>query len=113
MKTFQEFMFVIEGVRPGNVETPLDKAAFIKRRRSLAGREASADAEERGHVDRFTGKPYSADEARSRRSGIHTPAGKPNRDAARDAAGGETGHGGPLRPNKVRKARAMGELGEK
>jgi len=31
----------------------------------------------------------------------------------RGDAGGETGHGGPLRPNKVRKARAMGELGKK
>jgi len=110
MKTFQEFMFVIEGVRPGDVETPLDKAAFKKRRRSLAGREASADARSRGHEEPSTGRTYSTDEARSRRSGIHTPEKKPSRDAARDAAGGETGHGGPLRPNKVRKARAMGEL---
>jgi len=73
---------------------------------------ASDDAKERGHVDKFTGKPYGTEEAASRRKNIHTPAGKPNRDAARDAAGGETGHGGPLRAKKVSKARAMGELGE-
>jgi len=104
---------IVESVRPGDVETPLDKAAFKRRRRSLAGREASADARSRGHEEPSTGRTYSTDEARSRRSGIHTPEKKPSRDAARDAAGGETGHGGPLRPNKVRKARAMGELGEK
>jgi hypothetical protein len=46
----------------------------------------------------------------TRRAGIHDPEKKPERDAARDAAHGETGHGGPLRPKKVRKARAVGEL---
>jgi len=101
-----------EGVRPGNVETPLDKAAFKKRRRSLAGREASADARSRGHEEPSTGRTYSADEARSRRREIHTPEGKIKRDAARGAAAGEQGHGGPLRAKKVRKAKAMGELGE-
>ena len=48
----------------------------------------------------------------TRRAGIHNPEKKPERDARRDAANGETGHGGPLRPNKVRKAKALGELGE-
>jgi len=104
---------IVEGVRPGEVETPLDKKKYRERRRSLAGSEERDDARSRGHEEPSTGRTYSTDEARSRRRGIHTPAGKPNRDAARDAAGGETGHGGPLRPNKVRKARAMGELGEK
>jgi len=104
---------IVEGVRPGDVETPLNKKKYKERRRSLAGREERDDARSRGHEEPSTGRTYSTGEARSRRRGIHTPAGKPNRDAARDAAGGETGHGGPLRPNKVRKARAMGELGEK
>ena len=103
-------MFIVEGVRPGNVKKPLDKAAFIKRRESLAGKEKSADARSRGHEEPSTGETYSADEARSRRRGIHTPEKAPERAAARDAAGGETGHGGPLRPNKERKARALGEL---
>jgi len=104
---------IVEGVRPGDVETPLNMATYNRRRRSLAGSEERDDARSRGHEEPSTGRTYSTGEARSRRRGIHTPAGKPNRDAARDAAGGETGHGGPLRPNKVRKARAMGELGEK
>jgi hypothetical protein len=47
----------------------------------------------------------------TRRVGIHTPEKKPERDARRDAAYGETGHGGTLRPKKVRKAKALGELG--
>jgi hypothetical protein len=46
----------------------------------------------------------------TRRAGIHNPEKKLERDARRDAAYGETGHGGPLRPKKVRKARAVGEL---
>jgi hypothetical protein len=46
----------------------------------------------------------------TRRAGIHNPEKKPERDSRRDAAMGETGHGGPLRPKKVRKARAVGEL---
>ena len=50
--------------------------------------------------------------APTRRKGIHDPEHKPERDARRDAAMGETGHGGPLRAKKVRKAKALGELGE-
>ena len=48
----------------------------------------------------------------TRRAGIHNPEKSPERAARRDAAMGETGHGGPLRAKKVRKARALGELGE-
>ena len=48
----------------------------------------------------------------TRRAGIHNPEKAPERAARRDAAYGETGHGGALRPNKVRKAKALGELGE-
>jgi hypothetical protein len=48
----------------------------------------------------------------TRRAGIHNPEKSPERAARRDAAYGETGHGGALRPNKVRKAKALGELGE-
>jgi len=85
---------------------------FKERRRKLQRKADSDDAKKRGHVDKFTGKPYGTEEAASRRKDIHTPEKKPSRDAARDAARGETGHGGPLRTKKVRKARAMGELGE-
>ena len=85
---------------------------FKANRKKNERKEASADARSRGHEEPSTGRTYSADEARSRRSGIHNPEKKPSRDAARDAAGGETGHGGPLRAKKVRKARAMGEISE-
>jgi len=85
---------------------------FQANRKKAQRSAASADAKKRGHVDRFTGKPYGTEEAASRRKDIHTPEKKPSRDAARDAARGETGHGGPLRAKKVRKAKAMGELGE-
>jgi len=95
-----------------SVDEGMSMKDFKANRKKNERRAASDDAKKRGHVDRFTGKPYGTEEAASRRSGIHTPAGKPNRDGARDAAGGETGHGGPLRAKKVRKAKAMGELGE-
>jgi hypothetical protein len=84
MKTFQEFMMVVEGVRPGNVEEPLDKAAFKKRRRSLARREASADARSRGHVDRLTGKPYGTEEAASRRRNLNPAERESRRKFAED-----------------------------
>jgi hypothetical protein len=87
MKTFQEFMMVVEGVEGMTMNDFLN--ARKKRERSAARKELSP----------------------TRRAGIHTPEKKPERDAARDAAGGETGHGGPLRPKKVRKAKALGELG--
>ena len=47
-----------------------------------------------------------------RRAGIHADKASPERAARRDASYGETGHGGALRPKKVRKAKALGELGE-
>ena len=84
MKTFQEFMVIVEGM---TMQDFLD--ARRKRQRSEKEKELSP----------------------TRREGIHTPEKKPERDSARDAAGGETGHGGPLRSKKVRKAKALGELG--
>ena len=84
MKTFQEFMMFVEGVRPGEVEKPLDKAEFKKRRRSLAGREASADARSRGHVDRLTGKPYGTAEAASRRRNLNPAERESRRRSAED-----------------------------
>jgi len=76
---------IVEGVRPGDVETPLNMATYKKRRRSLAGREASAAAKKRGHVDKFTGKPYGTEEAASRRKDIHSPEKAPEREARRKA----------------------------
>jgi len=76
---------IVEGVRPGDVETPLNMATYKRRRRSLAGREANADARSRGHVDKFTGKPYGTAEAASRRKDIHSPEKAPDREARRKA----------------------------
>jgi len=90
----------------------MDMKTFKANRKKNERQADSDDAKKRGHVDKFTGKPYGTKEAASRRKDIHTPEKKPSRDAARDAAMGETGHGGPLRAKKVRKAKAMGELGE-
>ena len=95
-----------------SVDEGMSMKDFKANRKKNERQAATADARSRGHEEPSTGRTYSTDEARSRRKNIHTPAGKPNRDGARDAAGGETGHGGPLRANKVRKAKAMGELGE-
>jgi len=109
-RSLQEaYMEVVENQQ---LDEGLDRKTFQTNRKKAERSAATADARRRGHVDRLTGKPYSTDEARSRRKGIHTPAAAPSRDAARDAAGGETGRGGRLRPNKVRKAKALGELGE-
>jgi hypothetical protein len=113
MKSFQEFMVIAEGVRPGNVETPLDKSAFKKRRRSLAGREASADARKRGHEGKTwadTGRTYSPDEAKSGRakmSDIHRSL------AYGTAVSPDDNEGYPAvktkNPKKLRKQKAMGE----
>jgi len=106
---------IVEGVRPGEVETPLDKKKYRQRRRSLAGREASADARSRGHVDRFTGKPYGTEEAASRRKDIHTDRYSPERAARHranvdpDFEGNDERNypGGKLKnPKKIRKAKA-------
>ncbi len=77
MKTFQEFMLVVEG---------MDMRAFKDRRRKLQRKEASDDAKRRGHVDKFTGKTYSTAEAESRRRDIHSPAKAPEREARRKFA---------------------------
>ena len=109
-RSLQEaYMEVVENQQ---LDEGMDMKTFKANRQKAQRSAASADAKKRGHVDKFTGKTYGTAEASSRRRDIHTPEKKPSRDAARDAAGGETGHGGPLRAKKVRKARAMGELGE-
>jgi len=97
---------------PQEVDEGMTMKDFQANRKKAQRSAASDDAKKRGHVDKFTGKPYGTEEAASRRKDIHTPEKKPSRDAARDAAMGETGHGGPLKAKKVRKAKAMGELGE-
>ncbi len=107
-----------ERVRPGNVEKPLDKAAFKKRRRSLAGKEKSAEARSRGHVGKEwynSGRTYSPDEAKRGRANMpdherqtrHRSAVDPDNDNDDMYSADKTKN-----PKKIRKQKAMGELGE-
>ena len=117
-KTIGEEVEIEEGVRPGNVETPLDKAAFKKRRRSLAGKEKSAAAEKRGHVGKEwynSGRKYSPDEAKSGRAKIddqerrtrHRSAVDPDNEDDNNYSADKTNN-----PKKLRKQKAMGEVSE-
>ncbi len=107
-----------ERVRPGNVETPLDKTSFKKRRRSLAGKEKSAEARSRGHEGKEwhnTGRTYSPDEAKSgrtkmsdyQRSAKHRVSVDPDNDDNEAYSADKTKN-----PKKLRKQKAMGEIGE-
>jgi len=104
-----------ERVIPGNVEKPLDKTAFKKRRRSLAGKEKSAEARSRGHEGREwhnTGRTYSPDEAKSGRANMsdynrqqrYQTAEDPDSDNADTYPASKTKN-----PNKLRKQKVMGE----
>jgi hypothetical protein len=114
----KEEVEITERVRPGNVENPLDKAAFKKRRRSLAGKEKSAEARSRGHEGKTwadTGRTYSPDEAKSGRAKMsdysrqvkYKTAEDPDSDNADTYPASKTKN-----PKKLRKQKAMGELGE-
>jgi hypothetical protein len=107
-----------EGVRPGEVAAPLDKTAFKKRRRSLAGKEKSAEARSRGHEGKTwadSGRTYSPDEAKSGRAKMsdynrqqrYQTAEDPDSDNADTYPASKTKN-----PKKLRKQKAMGELGE-
>ena len=97
MKTFQEFMLVVEG---------MDMRAFKQQRSRQKQKEKRA-------ADKI---------APNRRKDIHTDRLSPERaarhranvdpDDDRGPASDERNYpGGKLRPNKVRKAKALGELG--
>ena len=106
---------VEEGVRPGNVERPLDKAAFKKRRRSLAGKEKSAEARKRGHEGKEwynSGRTYSPDEVKRSRANMddaerrtrHRSAVDPDSENDNAFSADKTKN-----PKKLRKQKAMGE----
>ena len=110
---------VEEGVRPTPVDKPLDKAAFKKRRRSLAGKEKRAEAKKRGHEGKEwynSGRTYSPDEVkRSRakmddeeRSTRHRSSVDPDDDRDVNYYSADK----TKNPKKLRKQKAMGELGE-
>ena len=106
---------VEEGVRPGSVETPLDKAAFKKRRRSLVGKEKSAEARKRGHEGKEwynSGRTYSPDEVKRSRANMddaerrtrHRSAVDPDSENDNAFSADKTKN-----PKKLRKQKAMGE----
>jgi Domain of unknown function (DUF6321) len=104
-----------EGVRPGNVETPLNKAAFKKRRRSLAGKEKSAEATSRGHVGKEwynSGRKYSPDEAKSNRANLPDHERSTRHRSSIDPEGEDSNYSADRtkNPKKLRKQKAMGEL---
>lgn len=105
---------VEEGVRPGNVETPLDKAAFKKRRRSLAGKEKSAEARARGHEGKTwanSGRTYSPDEAKSGRANMSDLNRSQRYRVANDPDSEHDDYPAQKtkNPKKLRKQNAMGE----
>ena len=114
-RVYLEQVAVEEGVRPGNVERPLDKAAFKKRRRSLAGKEKSAEARKRGHEGKEwynSGRTYSPDEVKRSRANMddaerrtrHRSAVDPDSENDNAFSADKTKN-----PKKLRKQKAMGE----
>jgi hypothetical protein len=108
---------VEEGVRPTPVDKPLDKAAFKKRRRSLAGKEKSAEARSRGHEGKEwynSGRTYSPDEAKRGRAKLDDAERSTRHRSAIDPEGDDSNYSADKtkNPKKLRKQKAMGELGE-
>ena len=105
-RTFQEFMMIIEG---------MSMKDFKANRKKLQRREASADAERRGHVSKNIvthGRKYSPDEAKAGRANMSD-----NERATRKSVVMNPDQVGDTREtadktknqNKLRKQKAMGE----
>jgi len=106
MKTFQEFMMVVEG---------LDMKTFKANRRKAQRSAATADARKRGHEGHEwhnSGRTYSPDEAKSRRANMssadrsarHASAVDPDNEDHSNYSADTTKN-----PKKRRKQEAMGE----
>jgi hypothetical protein len=105
---------VEEGVRPTPVDKPLDKASFKKRRRSLVGKEKSAEARKRGHEGKEwynSGRTYSPDEAKRMRSKLDDEERSTRHRSAVDPEGDDSNYSvdKTKNPKKLRKQKAMGE----
>jgi hypothetical protein len=105
---------VEEGVRPTPVDKPLDKASFKKRRRSLVGKEKSAEARKRGHEGKEwynSGRTYSPDEAKRMRSKLDDEERSTRHRSAVDPEGDDSNYSADKtkNPKKLRKQKAMGE----
>ena len=108
MKTFQEFMDIAEGM------TMKD---FKANRRKLKRREDSADAKKRGHVGKEwynSGRTYSPDEAKSGRANMPDHERSTRKRSAIDPEAEDDNYSADKtkNPKKLRKQKAMGELGE-
>ena len=108
MRTFQEFMVIVEGM------TMKD---FKANRRKLKRREASADAKKRGHVGKEwynSGRTYSPDEAKSGRAKLDDAERSTRHRSSVDPEAEDDNYSADKtkNPKKIRKQKAMGELGE-
>ena len=108
MRTFQEFMDIAEGM------TMKD---FKANRRKNKRREASADAKKRGHVGKEwynSGRTYSSDEAKSSRAKLDDEERSTRHRSSIDPEGEDSNYSADKtkNPKKLRKQKAMGELGE-
>ena len=105
-RTFQEFMMIVEG---------MSMKDFKANRRNIKRREASADAEKRGHVSKIDvthGRKYSPDEAKSRRANMSDTERATRKSVAMnpDQVGDTRETSDKTKnPNKLRKQKAMGE----
>ena len=113
MKTFQEFTTEAYAIEEG-----MTLKDFKANRRKLKRREASADAAKRGHVGKEwynSGRKYSPDDAKRMRSNLddeerrtrHRSAVDPDNEDDNNYSADKTKN-----PKKLRKQKAMGELGE-
>lgn len=100
------------------IEEGMDIKDFKANRRKLKRREASSDAKKRGHVGKEwynSGRTYSPDEAKRSRENMqdherrtrHRSAVDPDNDNDENYSADKTKN-----PKKLRKQKAMGELGE-
>jgi hypothetical protein len=108
MRTFQEFMVIAEGM------TMKD---FKANRRKLKRKEASTDAKRRGHVGKEwynSGRTYSPDEAKFGRANMPDHERSTRKRSAIDPEAEDDNYSADKtkNPKKLRKQKAMGELGE-
>jgi hypothetical protein len=106
MKTFREFMMVVEG---------LDMKTFNANRKKSQKAAATADARRRGHEGKEwynSGRTYSPDEAKANRAKLSNTERSARHGTAIDPDQPE-GYGASKtkNPKKLRKQKAMGEHG--
>jgi len=99
------------------IEEGMDLKDFKANRRKLKRREASADAKKRGHVGKEwynSGQTYSTDHAKRMRSKLDDEERSTRHRSSIDPEGDDSNYSADKtkNPKKLRKQKAMGELGE-